>query len=52
MPLSPISPTKFSNLGIIKIKMPAIRAMIGEMYAGIMVISISLVTGYDASKSR
>jgi hypothetical protein len=32
---------KFSSLGIIRIKMPAMRAIIGEMCAGVMVMTIS-----------
>jgi hypothetical protein len=36
---------KFSNLGIIKIKMPAMRAMIGEMCAGVRVTTISVMVG-------
>jgi hypothetical protein len=32
---------KFSNLGIIRIKMPAMRAMIGEMCAGVRVMTFS-----------
>jgi hypothetical protein len=31
---------KFSNLGIIRIAMPAMRAMIGEMCAGVRVMMI------------
>ena len=36
---------KFSNLGIIKIKMPAMRATTGEMCAGVRVMTISEVVG-------
>jgi hypothetical protein len=38
---------KFSNLGIIKIKMPAMSAMIGEMCAVVRVTTISEVLGSD-----
>jgi hypothetical protein len=36
---------KFSSLGIIRIKMPAMKAMIGEMCAVVRVMTISFRVG-------